>query len=74
MKFNSYGGTENIAKGGIYSNNAEELADYIVSVFKSSSNHWNSLMRKNTLYDGIGVTISGNYWYCSINSSETNYG
>jgi len=70
----SYGGTENIAKGGIYSNNAEELADYIVSVFKSSSNHWNSLMRKNTLYDGIGVTISGNYWYCSINSSETNYG
>lgn len=70
----SYGGTENIAKGGIYSNNAEELADYIVSVFKSSSNHWNSLMRKNTLYDGIGVTISGNYWYCSINSSEINYG
>ena len=70
----SYGGTENIAKGGMYSNNAEELADYIVSVFKSSSNHWNSLMRKNTLYDGIGVTISGNYWYCSINSSETNYG
>ena len=70
----SYGGTENIAKGGIYSNNAEELADYIVSVFKSSSNHWNSLMRKNTLCDGIGVTISGNYWYCSINSSEINYG
>lgn len=70
----SYGGTENIAKGGIYSNNAEELADYIVSVFKSSSNHWNSLMRKNTLYDGIGVTISGYYWYCSINSSEINYG
>ena len=74
IETNSYGGTENIAKGGIYSNNAEELANYIVSVFKSSSNHWNSLMRKNTHYDGIGVTISGNYWYCSINSSETNYG
>lgn len=70
----SYGGTENIAKGGIYSNNAEELAKYIVSVYKSSNNHWNSLMRGDKLYDGIGVTISGNYWYCSINSSEINYG
>lgn len=70
----SYGGYENIAKGGVYSNNAEEIAKYIVTVFKSSKNHWNSLMSKDELYDGIGVTISGEYWYCSINSSEINYG
>lgn len=70
----SYGGTENIAKGGIYENNVQVLAEYIVSVFKSSSNHWSSLMSEDKVYDGIGVTIIGSNWYCSVNSSAINYG
>lgn len=70
----SYGGTENIAKGGFYENNLDDLAEYILSVFKGSENHWNSLMNRDKQYDGIGVTIIDNYWYCSINSSEINYG
>lgn len=65
---------DSLSEAGTENSQSRRTVSNLVSVFKSSSNHWNSLMRKNTLYDGISVTISGNYWYCSINSSETNYG
>lgn len=74
QNYYSYGGGENIYSGEIAFRPKEEIAQSIVNRFKSSTEHWNSLMSNNYNYDGIGVAFNNNTVYCSINSSYENYG
>ena len=74
QNYYSYGGGENIYCGGIAFRPKEEIAQSIVNRFKSSTEHWNSLMSNNYNYDGIGVVFNNDMVYCSINSSYENYG
>lgn len=74
QNYYSYGGGENIYFGEIAFRPKEEIAQSIVNRFKSSTEHWNSLMSNNYNYDGIGVAFNNNTVYCSINSSYENYG
>lgn len=53
---------------------SEELAEYIISAFKKSKGHWESLMGNENVFEGVGITILKGEWYCSINSSKNNYG
>lgn len=74
QNYYSYGGGENIYSGEIAFRPKEEIAQSIVDRFKSSTEHWNSLMSNKYNYDGIGVAFNNNTVYCSINSSYENYG
>ena len=74
QNYYSYGGGENIYSGEIAFRPKEEIAQSIVDRFKSSTEHWNSLMSNNYNYDGIGVAFNNNTVYCNINSSYENYG
>ena len=70
----SYGESENCGKGSAFGMTSEELAEYIISSFKKSKGHWNSLMSNENDFEGVGITILKGEWYCSINSSKNNYG
>lgn len=74
QNYYSYGGGENIYSGEIAFRPKEKIAQSIVDRFKSSTEHWNSLMSNKYNYDGIGVAFDNNMVYCSINSSYENYG
>lgn len=70
----SYGGGENCGTGSVNIFDSNALAKSIVDAFKSSPEHWNSLMSEDNYYEGIGIVILNGKWYCSINSSAENYG
>ena len=70
----SYGGGENCGTGSVFALNPNALAKSIVEAFKSSPGHWGSLMSEDNYYEGVGIVILNGKWYCSINSSEENYG
>ena len=70
----SYGGGENCGTGSVNIFDSNALAKSIVDAFKSSPEHWNSLMSEDNYYEGVGIVILNGKWYCSINSSAENYG